>query len=515
MEMESVRPFLAMLVSLIGAALIVVTRKDPNIREGCSIGAAALKFLIVASMAPAVLAGETFHFTLLTFLPSVSIVLRVDGLGLIFGLTASFLWILTTFYSIGYMRSLDEHAQTRYYACFALTLSATMGVAFAGNLVTLYLFYEMLTIVTYPLVSHHGDEEAFAGANKYLFYLMGTSKAFLLAAVILSYVLAGTTAFKPGGFLPHTADPTLLFVLFFLFLFGIGKAAVMPVHAWLPAAMVAPTPVSALLHAVAVVNTGVFCVLRVIFHVFGVELMGKLNLGVAAAFFASFTILMASLYALTRDNLKARLAYSTVSQLSYIILGGALLSPSGMAGGVMHIVNHAFSKITLFFCAGSIYVASHKKNISEMNGIGRQMPWTMAAFTVGALSMIGVPPISGFVTKWYLALGSIEANELPVLFVLLTSTLLNAGYFIPIIYNAFFKAPAEGLHPAPQSVGAAAAGFHAKGHDGHHGGETRTPHPIKDPSYFVVVPLVVTAVISVILGIFPDLLLNLVRLVVR
>jgi len=505
MEIESIKPALVLLVSLVGAILIPATRKDPNIREGCSVAAAVLKCLLVLSMIPEILAGKTIHYTVLTFLPGISLAFRVDALGLIFATTASILWILNTFYSIGYMRAHNEPSQTRFYTCFALTLSATMGVAFAANLVTLYLFYEILTLVTYPLVAHKETSEAYAGANKYLFYLLGTSTAFLLPAVILTYSLAGNGNFNPNGFLPHDANPIVLTLVFLFFLFGIGKAAIMPVHAWLPAAMVAPTPVSALLHAVAVVNTGVFCVLRVFFHVFGVELMKSLHLGTAAAILASFTILMASMYAMTRDNLKARLAYSTVSQLSYIILGGALLSPSGMAGGVLHIANHAFSKITLFFCAGSIYVASHKTNISQMNGIGRQMPWTMTAFAIATLSMIGVPPSAGFVSKWYLAIGTIEADQVAILFVLLTSTLLNAMYFVPIVYRAFFNPPSEQKsdHEAAHLLAHATAGDK----DGGNG----DPRRIREASYFIVVPLMVTAVISLILGMFPDLFLVLVR----
>ena len=508
MEIESIRPFLAMLVSLIGAVLVVATRKDPNIREGCSLGASVLKFLIVITMIPSVLAGNTFHYTLLSFLPEVSITFRVDALGLLFATTASFLWIVTTVYSIGYMRSGKEHSQTRFYACFAVTLSATMGVAFSANLVTLYVFYEILTFITYPLVTHKGTDEAYAGGNKYLTYLLGTSKAFFLAAIILAYTQSGTFAFKQNGIFPPDANQALLVVVYFLFLAGIGKAAIMPFHAWLPAAMVAPTPVSALLHAVAVVNTGVFCVLRVIFNVFGVELMKQLNLGVATVFIASFTILTASAYALTRDNLKARLAYSTISQLSYIILGGALLSPSGMAGGIMHIANHAFSKITLFFCAGSIYVASHKTNISQMKGIGRQMPWTMAAFSIGALSMIGVPPLAGFMSKWYLGLGTVEAGEVPILFVLVASTILNAGYFVPIIYRAFFEAPEE------------EEDHHGGGHSPHgdkgpEGGPHEEDHSIHEVSYFIVGPLMLTAAISLFLGLYPDFLLAFVKQVLR
>ncbi len=508
MEIESIKPVLAIAVSLIGAASIVSARKNPNIREVCSVSAAIIKFIIVASMIPTVLAGNTIHYTLLSFLPQVSIAFRVDALGLIFAATASFLWILNTFYSIGYMRSLKEHSQTRFYTCFALTLSATMGIAFSANLITLYLFYELITFCTFPLVAHKDTEEALAGGCKYIFYLVGTSKAFFLSAIILTYTLSGTVDFGPKGLFPSGIAPTLLIITYFLFLAGIGKSAIMPFHAWLPAAMVAPTPVSALLHAVAVVNTGVFCVLRVILNVFGVELMSQLGLGVITAFLASFTILMASIYALTRDNLKARLAYSTVSQLSYIILGGALLSPSGMAGGIMHIVHHAFSKITLFFCAGSIYMASHKTKISEMGGIGRQMPWTMVAFSIGALSMIGVPPLSGFITKWYLGLGSIEAHQPAILVILLISSLLNAAYFVPIIYKAFFDVPEGLLRLRPMSLGAAARGFDEEG-------DHKEEHTIKEPSYFILIPLMLTAVISLMLGLFPDFLLTFVKEVVK
>ncbi|TAK07784.1 MAG: monovalent cation/H+ antiporter subunit D family protein [Candidatus Manganitrophaceae bacterium] len=512
MEIESIKPLLAVAISLLGAALIVATRKDPNIREGCSLLTAVLKFFIVLSMIPAVLAGNKLHYTLFSLFPGVTVEFRVDALGLLFATTASFLWILTTLYSIGYMRSLHEHAQTRYYTCFALTLSATLGVAFSANLVTMFIFYELITFVTYPLVTHHGTKEAYAAGNKYLFYLLATTKAFFVTAMFLTYNLSDTFAFKEGGVFPASAGPMVLTITYFLFLAGLSKAAIMPLHGWLPSAMVAPTPVSALLHAVAVVNTGVFCVLRVMFHIFGVDLMKALNLGVMTGFIVSFTIVMASIYALTKDNLKARLAYSTVSQLSYMILGGALLTSSGMAGGIMHIANHAFAKITLFFCAGSIYVASRKTNISELSGIGRKMPWTMTAFALATLSMIGVPPVSGFLTKWYLMTGSMEAKEVAFIFVLLFSSLLNAFYFLPIVHKAFFEGAPEGeeashkgLHPVPQSLGAAAA----KGHDHPHEG------PIREPSYFLVVPLLLCAVISVVLGIYPEFLLDLIKLVVK
>jgi multicomponent Na+:H+ antiporter subunit D len=495
-EIESIKPFLAVFVSLAGAALIVATRKNPNVREGCSLVTAVLKFLIVASMIPAVLAGNTLHYHLLTLLPGVSVAFRVDALGLLFALTASFLWIITTLYSIGYMRSLREHNQTRYYTCFAITLFATLGLAFSANMVTLFIFYEIITFVTYPLITHSGTKEAYAAGNKYLFYLLATTKAFFVTGMFLTYNIANTFDFKLGGIFPSGANQTVLMIAYFLFIAGLGKVAIMPFHAWLPAAMIAPTPVSALLHAVAVVNAGAFCVLRVIFYIFGVELMKELNLGVITVFLASFTIVMASIWALTRDNLKARLAYSTISQLSYMVLGGALLTPAGMAGGIMHIANHAFSKITLFFCAGSIYVASHKTNISELNGIGKKMPWTMAAFSIGALSMIGIPPLAGFVTKHYLTAGATEANQVSIYYMLWASTLLNAAYFVPILYKAYFQAP----------------GGQTAHHESGHKGET---HSIKEPSYFIVIPLLLCAVISVILGIYPNFLLDLVGHIIR
>lgn len=506
MDIESFRPLLVILVSLIGAGFIIANRDNPNKREICSFATAVTKFVLVISMLPGILAGNTYTFTLFTFLEEVSFTLRADALGITFAIVASTLWMITSVYSIGYMRPTKEHAQTRFYACFAVTLSMTMGVAFSANLVTLYLFYEMLTLITYPLVSHKQTDVAYAGANKYLFYLLGTSKAFLLTGMLLSYAFAGTLDFQTGGLFPKDAGAThgtLLVVIYFLLLFGIGKAALMPFHAWLPAAMVAPTPVSALLHAVAVVNTGVFSVLRIVFHVFGVDLMQSLHLGLVTVILASFTILMASFFAMTRDNLKARLAYSTVSQLSYIVLGGALLSVSGMTGGIIHIANHAFSKITLFYAAGAIYVITHKTLVSQLNGIGRQLPFTMVAFSIGALSMIGVPPVSGFTSKWFLALGTMESGQIATMVVLLTSTLLNAGYFMPIVYRAFFKPPDEELTPAH-----AIAGDKDGGGDDEH-------HDINESDHkFLVVPLCLTAVIAVLLGIFPNLFLNLAKLVI-
>jgi len=493
----SIKPLLAVLASLLAVPLILKTGDRPNLREFWSILAGIIKFSIVISMAPAILAGNTIEYTLVTFFQGVDIKFRVDPLGMVFASVSSFLWIVTTFYSIGYMRSNKEHAQTRYYTCFAISLCSAVGVAFSANLITLFVFYEFLSLATVPLVGHKETPEAQEGARKYFLYLLGLSKTILLAGIIIVYMYAGTTDFQSHGLLRSQAGSTLLFVTFFFFLYGFAKGAVMPAHNWLPSAMVAPTPVSALLHAVAVVKVGVFSILRVVFHIYGVDLMTRLNLGVTAAYVVSFTILFASIIALSKDNLKARLAYSTVSQLSYVILGAVLLTPSGMVGGIIHIANHAFSKITLFFCAGSLYTAAHKTEISQLSGIGKKMPWTMAAFFIGSLSMIGVPIAAGFVTKWYLALGSIEAHQIPILLVLLASTVLNAAYFLPITYKAFFEKEES-----------SADTHHGHGDDhGHHEEVREIP--------MVVVPLVFTAIISLVIGIYPDYFLSLAQEVIR
>ena len=493
----SIKPLLAVLVSSIGALFIIAAGKNPNLRESWSIIAGVLKLLIVLSMIPTVVYDhQIIEYSLFNLLPGIEIGFRVDAFGLLFAMGASILWIATSFYSIGYMRSTKEHSQTRYYACFAVSLSMTIGVAFSANLFTMFLFYEGLTLITYPLVAHKETPEAKKGARKYVIYLLGAAKAFIVAGIILTYNLAGTLEFSKSGIFPtlvQSAHPNLLYLIFTLFLFGFAKCAIMPFHSWLPAAMVAPTPVSALLHAVAVVKTGVFTVLRVVIFIFGADLMMEIGVDVFAITFASLTIIIASLMALSRDNLKARLAFSTISQLSYIILGAVLLTPSAMIGGIIHITNHAFSKITLFFCAGSIYVSTHKTEVSQLNGIGKKMPWTMAAFTIATLSMIGVPPASGFITKWYLVIGSLERHSMAVLAVLLASSFLNAAYFIPIVYKAFFKTEDSEI---TQEL---------KSHE----------NAVIKEIPFMVVPLTLTAIVSVVLGLYPDFIVKIAESVIR
>jgi multicomponent Na+:H+ antiporter subunit D len=427
----------ALAIPALGAVLIARCHRHPNIREAVTLLTSGLLFACVVSLLPLVLAGEQPQAHLIEPLPGLPVAFLVEPLGMLFALVASTLWMVNSVYSIGYMRGNKEAHQTRFYVCFALALSAVIGIAFAANLITLFLFYEVLTLVTYPLVTHHGTEAAKRGGRVYLALLLSTSVLFLLPAVIFTWYVAGTTEFRAGGILPADLSPATLTILLALFMFGIGKAALMPFHKWLPAAMVAPTPVSALLHAVAVVKAGVFSVVKVVVYVFGLDqLAGTTDwlIGISG-----FTIVAASIVALNADNLKRRLAYSTVSQLSYIVMATALLTPISVVGAALHLVVHAFGKITLFFAAGAIYTAAHKTEVSQLNGIGRRMPWTMAAFTVGAISMIGLPPAAGFISKWFIVSSAVNGEHVFVLAVLIVSTLLNAAYFLPILYAAFFR----------------------------------------------------------------------------
>ena len=438
---------LALVLPGLGAGAIALAGRAPNLRETVTLLIAAALLACVMLLLPEVLAGARPGFMLFPMLPGLQIAFKAEPLGLLFALIASGLWIVNSLYSIGYMRANQEAKQTRFYVCFALALSATMGIAFAANVFTLFVFYELLTLVTYPLVTHHGTDEARRGGRTYLGLLMGTSIVFLLPALVFIWHLAGTTDFTVGGILAGKLGHAGLAALLALCVFGIGKAALMPVHRWLPAAMVAPTPVSALLHAVAVVKAGVFSVVKLMVYTFGVDNLAHAGIGGAADWLvvvAGFSIVAASVVALHADNLKRRLAYSTVSQLAYVVMAAALLAPLSLIGAMLHIAAHAVGKITLFFAAGAIYTAAHKTAVSQLDGIGRHMPWTMAAFTIAALSMIGLPPAVGFISKWYMLSGAMAAQHWVAVSVIVVSTLLNAAYFLPIVYRAFFVAPAVG-----------------------------------------------------------------------
>ncbi|MEZ5304541.1 MAG: monovalent cation/H+ antiporter subunit D family protein [Verrucomicrobiales bacterium] len=446
---HSAAPLWACLASLLAVVPIVALGRWPNLREGATFLAAGAKFAIVASMLPLVLDGKVIEFTLFQAAPNAALAFRVDAFGIFFALIASILWIPTTLYAIGYMRGLGEHSQTRFFAFFAVSLSATLGVAFAANLLTLYIFYEMLSLATFPLVVPPRRQGILPGARFYLGHLLGTSVGFALPALIYCYVKTGggSLDFSLDGFLAGHVSRGESVALLLLFAFGFSKAGLMPFHSWLPNAMVAPTPVSALLHAVAVVKVGVFCIVRVVTGVFGVDLLDEFDLGAVLGWVAAFTVIVSSLIALSQDNLKRRLAFSTIGQLAYIVLGIALLTPMGVKGSILHIGAHAFGKITLFFCAGAIFVATGKKYISQMAGLGKAMPVTFAAFFIGSLSVIGLPPTGGFLSKFQLVLGTMEAHQIGLLVVYLVSTVLNAAYFLPIVFRAFFPPAGAGAAP--------------------------------------------------------------------
>ncbi len=417
---------------------ILAFRRNPNLREAVSMISSLVVLYFVVQLYTGLKDGEVITVDWLQILPGLQLSFTIEPLGMIFALIASFLWPVTTLYSIGYMRHHHEENQTRFYLCFAIAIGCVMGIAFAGNLFTLFIFYEMLTLSTYPLVTHAGTEKARQGGRVYLGILLSTSIAFFLLAILGTWFVAGTLDFTAGGVFGPDINMTVVSIILALFIFGIGKAAIMPFHRWLPAAMVAPTPVSALLHAVAVVKAGVFTVMKVCVYIFGIDLLDVLPSTQGLLYLAGATVLLSSVVAMRQDNLKARLAYSTVSQLGYITIGALLASSIGVVGGSMQIAMHAFGKITLFFCAGAILVATHKSNISQMQGLGRQMPITMAAFFIASLSIIGVPPAGGTWSKWYLLMGSLDAQQWAIVAVLLISSLLNIVYLLPIPFRAFF-----------------------------------------------------------------------------
>ncbi|HRW08289.1 MAG TPA: monovalent cation/H+ antiporter subunit D family protein [Caldilineaceae bacterium] len=501
---------LALVIPLIAAILIPLFHNVPNLREGVTLLAAAALAIVVWSLYAPIISGARPELVGPEIVPGLSLSLKVEPLGLIYALVASTLWIVNSIYSIGYMRSNNEPRQTSFYVCFAIAIASAIAIAFSGNLITLFLAYEVLTISTYPLVTHKANDEARKSGRTYLLLLVGTSMVLLLPAIIITAVVAGTGDFTSGGILAGKLTPALMSGLLALYVFGIGKAAVMPVHFWLPAAMVAPTPVSALLHAVAVVKAGVFTIVKVIVYVFGIETLAQTGAGWWLVWVASFTIIVASLIALRQNNLKKRLAYSTVSQLSYVVLGAAILTPISVVGAAMHIAAHACAKITLFFAAGSIYTAAHKTEISQLNGIGHKMPWTMTAFTIGALAMIGLPPTAGFLGKWFMLTGAMDtAQWLPVA-VILASTVLNALYFLPIVHRAFFRTPDHvpldiNTSPSiPASISAADVATNQTGAHGEHHGDDHGEAPLP-----IVLALSITALMTLALFFYPEVPLSL------
>ena len=465
-----------------------------NWREGSIVVAGMLLLWMNGEIYESVLAGAAPASGSIDMIGGLSLALSAEPMGVMFALLASFLWVVTTFYSVGYMRGHHEVNQTRFYVCFAIAIASVMVAAYADNLLTLFVAYEVLTLSTFPLVTHAGNDKARMAGRTYLGILMGSSIGLLMPAMIWTWVATGSLTFTPGGLYAGTQiNGWALGLMLTLFVFGIGKAAVMPLHRWLPAAMVAPTPVSALLHAVAVVKTGVFSLLKIATYIVGVDtLAGATSVFATGGWLlwvAGFTILAASLVAFSKDNLKARLAYSTVSQLSYIVAAALLGTSIAVTGGALHIVMHGFAKITLFFCAGAIMVATHKTDVSQLDGIGRRMPLTMVAFLIGTLGIIGLPPASGMWSKLLIAQGTLDTGQLWLIAILMISTLLNIAYLLPISIRAFFR-------PPPPAVVAGT-----------------TSQAISEAPLFCVWALSLTALGTLLLFFFPGPLLELLALI--
>ncbi|MES0873668.1 proton-conducting transporter transmembrane domain-containing protein [Sinimarinibacterium thermocellulolyticum] len=474
-----------------GLVIFALPEHRRSLRTALNLAGAAAKLVFVLVMLWNVGRFQDYEARL-ALLPGLDLVLRADEWSLLFLTLSALLWVVTTVYAVGYLE--DSPHRSRFFGFFSLCVSATAGIALAGNLFTLFVFYEILTLVTYPLVIHRGTPAALAAGRSYLMYTL-PSGALLLLAVVGAQVLTGPQDFTGGGYLKPFADGRagMLVLLFAALIIGFGvKAALVPLHGWLPRAMVAPAPVSALLHAVAVVKAGAFAILRVVYEVFGIEFAATLGVLTPLAAAAALTIVYGSWRALAQDELKKRLAYSTVSQVSYIVLGAAVLGPVSTTGAVVHLVHQGLMKITLFFSAGNYAETLGVHHVSEMDGIGRRMPLTTAAFTVGALGMIGVPPVAGFVSKLYLGAGAAQAGQWWVIGVLALSSLLNALYFLPILHRAWFR-PARG--PWPEE--------HGRG---------------LDARPMLLVPVLLTALFSLGVGVFaamPWSPLDWARLIVR
>lgn len=476
---SSILTLLLILVPLFLLPLLHLAKDNEDLRENFSLIGGFFNLFIVMSLFGGMSRGKLPHVTITTLLPGVPFELGIDPLGMILLLTAGFLWPLATLYSAGYLRDHHEKNQTRFFSMFCVAIAATNGVALSTNLLTLYIFYEILSLSTYPLVTHHQDLEARSAGRRYLAFIMGGSVGLVLPALITVYVKTGSLDFG-SVYLVLEQGGWSAYLITLAFLYGFSKAAVMPMHAWLPGAMVAPTPVSSLLHAVAVVKVGVFSVIRALCDILGPHFLTTHHCKLMVTSLCTLTIVISAALMVSQDNLKRCLAFSTIGQLSYIILAVSLMNRTGIMGGTAHILMHAFGKITLFFCAGAIAVHAHKKYISQFDGLARAMPWTFGAFTVGCLAIIGLPPTGGFISKWLIVTAALKAGMPMIAGFLLVSSLLKAWAFFPIIFRAFFAPSPEGAH-----------------------------HPKEDCSWLMRIPLLITAGCSILLFFFPGRILSL------
>lgn len=468
-------PIIIGISMLTGVVIYFISENREHLRTILNLTGAFIKLLLVIYMLVKVLEGNTFEMRI-GFVNKIDFVLIADPLSLLFLTLSSVLWLLTTFYAVGYMR--DSKNRSRFFSYFSICVAATAGIAMAGNLLTFYLFYETLTLSTFPLVIHEGSQKAIEAGKTYLRYTI-TGGMLILGGMLYLYSAAGSVDFVKNGLLENVAisNTELNTIFFFIFTGFAVKSAIVPLHRWLPIAMIAPAPVSALLHAVAVVKAGVFGIIRLVLNIFGYNLFHLSNFSYIVIFAACFTIIYGSIRAISQENIKRLLAYSTVSQLSYITLGISLIAQTAIIGGMIHLIHQGIMKITLFMCAGYFDKAFGIKNISQLNGVGKIAPIPMAAFTVAAFGMIGLPPTAGFITKWYLGLGGLESGAWYIILILLISSFLNAIYFLPLIYRGWFKTADEAAMIKPRNLGYYAV-------------------------LFLIFPPVVTAVLTLLFGIF-------------
>lgn len=415
--------------------------------------------------------------TVFRFTGNLSITLRIDGLGGLYAGLVAFLWPLAMLYSFEYMK--HEQNEKSFFMFYMITYGITLGVALSENILTMYFFFEMLSLVTLPLVMHTRTREAILASRTYLYYMLGGA-AFAFVGMIFILTYGTTSSFVPGGVLDMVkiGDRTnMLLVIFVLCFCGFAvKTAMWPFSSWLPKAGVAPTPVTALLHAVAVVNTGAFATMRVTYFSFGADVIRGTGAQYTLMVPIIFTIVYGCSRALKETHIKRRLAWSTVSNLSYILFGVILMTPMGLTGAMAHMLFHSFMKICSFFCAGAVMYKTGRNYVHELDGFGRKMPRVFVIFTVSALALMGVPGLCGFVSKWNLAKAAVNSeNMLSYIGVaaLLVSALLTAVYMLTIVVRAFF--PGKDF-------------------------DYETIRDVEDPNWMMLVPLFVFAIVIFIFG---------------
>ena len=465
--------FVVLFPIIMTVILMSVGGRSDKLRNALAVATSAITFLLVLSLYPFVMSGEVIQHTLFEMLPNLEISLRLDVLSFSLAAIASFIWFLCTIYSLSYMAT--EHGGSRYYPVLIFTLGSCLGIFLAGDLFTLFVFFELMSLIAYILVVHEETETALKAGYKYLVMTIIGGLA-LFFGIILVFEIGGTVSLGINEIIGEASWLALLAFICFLIGFGM-KAGMFPLHVWLPDAHpVAPSPASALLSGV-MLKTGAYGLFRVIFNVFSVELMQSSGWDIVLGVLAIITILLGSAVALTQNDIKRRLAYSSIGMMGYVLLGLSILNDNAITGTVFHIFSHAIMKSCLFLAAGSIIWKTGKRKISDMGGVGRQMPFTMGCFSIAALAMIGIPPLNGFLSKWTLGLGALDANLTFYAFVLMVSSLLNALYYLPIIVPAFFEIVGEGSHDLK---------FH-----------------IQDSPPSMLAPLVILALCTIIFGLMP------------